>query len=205
MEYNKLILPKPHISWSQLSCWISNPARYRREYFEQGYKLNTKYLRFGKGIAKMIEENRHKELLPELITYDEPEFKIKCFVKSIPILSYLDSYDPKNNIFREYKTGKIAWTQAKVQRHDQLTFYATALKWKLGKIPEYCDLDWIETVELSEKTCGGLYNEKKVNATGRIVTFHREFDDREIERMEDLIVKVAWEISNAYIRFLEEI
>jgi hypothetical protein len=30
---NKLILPRPYISWSSLNCWISSPARFRKEYF----------------------------------------------------------------------------------------------------------------------------------------------------------------------------
>ena len=202
----KLILPKKHISWSQLSCWISNPARYRKEYFENSSKLDTKFLRFGKGIAKLIEEGKHKDLLPDLTVYEIPEHEIKCLINGVPILSFLDSYNPKLNIFREYKTGKIAWTQAKVQKHDQLTFYATALKWSIGKMPEYCDLDWIETKEgIIETVDFWREQEKIINATGRIVSFHREFDDREIARMEELIVKTAGEISDAYVKFLEEI
>lgn len=205
MPNRKLILPKTYLSWSQMSCWLTNPARYRREYFENGEKLDTKYLRFGKGIAGLIERGEHKSLLPELVVYEEPEFEIKTKVRDIPVLSYLDTYSPKLNVFREYKTGKIPWNQARVQKHDQLTFYATSLKWSTGKMPEYCDLDWIETKEDDERKVMGLSNEVSVNATGRIVPFHREFDDREIERMEYLIEKVAWEISDAYLEFLQEI
>lgn len=201
-----LILPKPHLSWSQLSCWLSNPERYRKEYFESGEKLDTKYLRFGKGIAELVEKGLHKTLLPDLIVYDKPEFEIKTNVLGVPILSYLDTYNSTENVFREFKTGKIAWTQAKVQKHDQLVFYATALKHSMGKMPEYCDLDWIQTKE------GGMEiedfwrsNEKQVNVTGYIKSFHRQFDEREIERMENLIVKVANEISEAYREFIKEI
>lgn len=153
----------------------------------------------------MIEEGKHKDMLPDLIVYEEPEFEIKTKVKEVPVLSYLDTYCPSKNVFREYKTGKIPWNQARVQKHDQLTFYATALKWSNGKMPEYCDLDWIETVEDDRGEVMGLSNEVTVNATGRIIPFHREFDDREIERMEYLIEKVAWEISDAYLEFLQEI
>lgn len=200
------MLPKPHLSWSQMSCWLSNPTRYRKEYFEAGEKLDTKYLRFGKGIAGLIEEGKHKELLPDLVVYDKPEFEIKTVVAGVPVLSYLDSYDSVNNVFREYKTGKLPWNQSRVQKHDQLVFYATALKWSVGKMPEYCDLDWIQTKE------GGVEledfwrsNERQINVTGLIKEFHREFDEREVERMENLIVKVATEISEAYLKFLEEI
>jgi hypothetical protein len=211
-EGKKLILPKPHLSWSQLSCWIQNPNRYRKEYFENGTKLNSKYLTLGKNIAKLIEDGKHKELLPDLLTYDTPEYKIECLVNGVPILSFLDSYnkvgtiDTPANVFREYKTGIIPWTKARVQKHDQLVFYATALKWSIGKIPEYCDLDWIETKETTEMSENFWRDgNKTVNVTGRVVSFHREFDVREIERMEQLITKVAWEISDAYQEYLRDI
>lgn len=203
---NKLLLPRTYLSASQMECWLSNPARYRKEYFENGDKLDTKYLRFGSDIAKMIEEGRYKELFPDLIVYDEHEYEIRCEIAGIPILSYLDSYDPVNNVFRDNKTGIVPWTQTRVQKSNQMLFYATALKWKTGKMPEYCDLDWLETRErVTEKVDFWRDGDTIINVTGRIISFHREFDEREIERMENLIIRVANEISEAYIKFLEEI
>lgn len=218
-QYPKLILPRQHISWTQLSCWMSNPKRYRKEYFESGEKLDTKFLRFGKMIAKLIEEGKHKTLLPDLETYDTPEHKIECKVGHIvPCLSFLDTYNKTatpsvpENVFREFKTGKRdpkgkdPWTKSKVQSHDQLVFYATMLKWSTGKMPEYCDLDWIETTENSGEAIDFWRESGKIiTVTGRVVSFHREFDEREIERMEQLIIKVAWEISDAYQAYLSEI
>lgn len=202
----KLILPHGYISWTQVYCWLSNPARYHREYIEGKNKLDTKYLRFGKGIAEMIEKGKHKELLPELIVYDCREYEIRTKVNDVPILSYLDDYDKEKNIFREKKTGKIPWTMAKVQKHDQLVFYATALKWFCGKMPEECFLDWIETKEGALEV-DDFWREKEemIQVTGKIKSFHRVFDEREIERMEELIVRVAYEISEHYRNFIEEI
>ena len=203
---SKLILPKPHLSWSQLSCWISNPVRYRREYFEAGRKLDTKYLRFGKGIAGMIEEGTHTEVLPDLVVYDSPEYEIKTDVLGVPILSYIDSYNSIDNVFREYKTGKIPWTKAKVIKHGQLKFYAVALKHSVGQAPEYCDLDWIETKDCKvEVDDFWRQNEKKIKLTGKIKSFRHEFSENEIEKMEKLIVKSAKEISKAYQEFIKEI
>lgn len=205
---NKLILPKPHLSWSAMSCWISSPGRFRKEYFESGKKLDTKYLRFGKGIAEMIEKGTHKELLPELEVCEIREYEIRTTIFGVPILSYIDDYNPTDNVFREKKTGKIPWTQAKVIKHGQLVFYATALKHskEVGKMPEYCHLDWIETKE-GEKQVDDFWreNERAVQVTGKIKSFYREFDEREIDKMEKLIVKSANEISEAYQLFLKEI
>jgi len=154
----------------------------------------------------MIEEGKHKELLPDLVVYDKPEFEIKTDVLGVPILSYLDSYDSINNVFREYKTGKIPWTKAKVIKHGQLLFYAVALKYSYGEVPEYCDLDWIQTKDVKEEPVDfWREGEKKINITGIIKSFHRPFHEGEIERMEKLIVKSATEISEAYKSFLKEI
>jgi hypothetical protein len=185
---------------------VTSPNRFRKEYFECGDKLDTKYLRLGKGIAELIEKDAHKVLLPDLIVYDVREYEIRTNVRGVPLLSYIDDYDPINNVFREKKTGKVPWTQAKVIKHGQLVFYAVALKHSVGKIPAYCDLDWMETKEgVIEVDDFWRENEKIVQVTGRIKSFHREFDEREIEKMEDLIEKSAYEISEAYKAFLAEI
>lgn len=188
--------------------WMKNPERFKFEYFMAGGKLNTKYLDFGKNIAKLIEDNAHEELLPGLKRYDVSEYEIRCEIAGVPILAYIDSYDPDENVFLEYKTGKIPWTQAKVQKHDQLTLYATALKWKLGKMPEHCDLIWIETVDAPKESDSDTFwrtTETEVKATGRMMEFHRTFDEREIVRTELLIVKCAEEIDRAYREFINGI
>lgn len=206
---SKYLLPKNYLSWSQMDLWMKNKDRYRREYFENGKKLDTKYLQFGKGIAQLIEDGKHQELLPDLIVYEFAEYEIKVEIRGVPIFSKLDSYGNKDgvpyNVFREYKTGKIPWTPAKVQKHGQLLFYATGLKAKIGECPLYCDLDWIETKEGSDGDDFWSQADKSVAITGQIKSFHREFDEREIDAMEELIEQTAKEISEAYTAFLGEI
>ncbi len=201
-----LLLPRGYLSYSQMTCWESNKARFRREYFEGGRKLNTKYLAFGKGVAKMIEDGTYKEILPDLEILGTPEYKILTKVQGVPVLSYIDDFSKPLHAFQEFKTGKIAWTKARVQKHEQLPFYATALKWQTGIMPQWCNLLWFETSEdvIDESDFWAMV-EKKLALTGRIVPFRREFDPREIERMEKKIVRIAHEISNAYRAFICEI
>lgn len=226
-----LLLPKKYLSWSQLNLWLTNKERFRKEYFENTDKLDTKYLRFGKGFAKLMEDiAKNPECLkdrrwamdnvrmdvmsPEYVDfvnnlkwYDTPEFEIKCEVLGVPILSFIDSYDSKNNVFYEFKTGKHPWDQSKVQKHDQLVFYAMALKHSKGKTPESCDLIWIQTKEGAKESVD-FWREGSntaIHITGNIKDFHREFDEREIERLEELLVKSAEEISEAYQNFIKEI
>jgi len=205
--------------------WLHSEARYRREYFDSTHKLDTKYLRFGGAFATMLEDmeviyarTNNRALAIEELAREYPmtenmkavlmdieiegisEYEIRTKVMGIvPCFSKVDKYDPINNVLREYKTGKIPWTQAKVQKHDQLVFYATMLKWEGKPVPEYCDLDWIETKE-TEQVVEDFWREqpKILDVTGRILSFRREFDEREIERMEELIVQVATDISAAY-------
>lgn len=205
---DKLILPRGYLSYSQMNCFLTSPARFRKEYFENGPRLTSKYLSFGKDVHKLIEENKHKEILPDLVVYDVREMEIRVDVLGVPVLAYIDNYDPEKNVFRDTKTGLVPWDKAKVIKLGQLPFYAVALKHKLGKTPEYCHLDWIETKEgKTEAVVEDFWrtNETELNITGRVFSFQRNFDDREIDKMEKLIVKTAHQISDAYKEFISEI
>lgn len=202
----KYILPKKHLSWSQLDLWCKNKDRYRKEYFEGGEKLDTEALRFGKGFAESVEDGSYKEHVPDLHVYPNIEFKIALEIQGVPILSYLDSCDETIPLFDEYKTGRVPWSQSKVQKHDQLVFYATGLKALTGKMPAYCDLHWIETKHDDSENRGFWDRvQRKLCFTGKVVTYRRYFDVREVERMERLIVQTAREISEAYVKFMDEI
>ena len=208
----KYLLPKPHLSYSQMQIWMTSKERYRREYFEGGKKLDTKYLRFGSWLAKLIEEGKSQTLLPTLIVYPKREHVIEIEICGVPMLMKIDDYDPERNIFREKKSGKLSkkgvppWSLSKVQKHEQLVVYAMGLKHSTGKMPKYCDLDWIETQVGCMPTVDFWHTEQgAISVTGKIESFHREFDEREVERMEKLIVKCAEEISEAYKNFIMEI
>lgn len=128
-----------------------------------------------------------------------------CKIRGIvPVLAFLDKYVAPN--IREYKTGVAPWTLARVQKHDQLPYYGVCLKWIGQPLPLHADLDWIATKEVEqEKVDFWRDGVKLIKATGQIKTFHREFDEREFERMEDLIIRVAFEISDAYQDHLSQI
>ncbi len=209
MEANteKIILPKPHLSWSAFSIWTTNPERFKREYFGNGKRWDSPYLQYGKSIASAIENGTHKEILPRLEVYDQVEFQINTEIEGVPLLSYIDSYDPINNVFREYKTGmeRNPWDSRKVYKHGQLVFYAVALRAITGKMPEYCHLDWIITNE--ECSTGSIFDRasKKPKVTGNIKSFKRTFDVRELDRMQADIIRVAKEISEAYKAYLNDL
>lgn len=201
-----MLLPRKYLSYSAWHCFRTNPDRFRREYFEKENKLDTKYLRFGKGIAEMIEQDTYKTLLPDLPVYPMRELKIETEIDGVPILSFLDGFDSTTGVIGEYKTGKRPWTQAMVQKHEQLLFYAAVVRKSLGVLPTSAQLHWIETTEATEAS-GDFweYADPQLKVTGKIVTFTREFDTRELDRIEKEIVKTALDISSAYEAFINEI
>lgn len=241
--YPKLILPKGYLSWSQLDCWKKNKERYIREYFEDGKKLDTRYLQFGGKFSKMVERleeimvgvhDRHvaiqdlkleypmdehmESVLMDLEIEGISEYQIgnsgregdvtpKCLVRGqVPLLAFLDKYIIRDGSIGEYKTGLAPWTLAKVQSHDQLPYYGVGLKWSGKPLPPHAELHWIETKETEEERKDFWRDGAKIiSATGRIKTFHREFDEREFIRMEEMIVRIAWEISDGYQDYLSQI
>ncbi len=231
-QYPKLILPKGYISWSQMYCWMNNKQRYINEYFEDKEKLDTRFLRFGSLFSKLVEDlceimkripDRHlaiqelkkdykfdenmESVLMELDIEGTSEYEINCKVRGIiPIKAYLDKYRERDGSIGEFKTGLQPWTMARVQKHDQLLMYGVALKYCGKPLPPYADLHWIETKEVEEERKDFWRDGAKIIlATGKIKSFHREFDEREYERMEELIIKVASEISDAYQNHLAQI
>lgn len=204
-QQTKYILPHGYLSWTQMSTWEQNRDRYIKEYIEGGRRLDTKALRFGKFVATLIEENKHHAVLPHLVTYEHPEYEIRTEINGVPVLAKLDSYSDTLATFREYKTGKNAWTAKKVYAHGQLLFYATCLE-VIGKKVEKCYLDWLPTKESSFEE-DGLWNnlDKRLGLTGEIYSFERYFDDREIEYMKQRIEKIAQEITEVYTSLLQTI
>jgi hypothetical protein len=129
-----------------------------------------------------------------------------CKVRGeVPILCFLDKYKTDGAI-GEFKTGLQPWTQARVQKHDQLPFYGVGLKYCGRPLPAYADLHWIETREIEQERVDFWRDGAKIiAATGKIKTFHREFDTREFDRTEELIIKVSWDISDAYQDYLRQL
>lgn len=201
---SKLILPKKYLSWTQIEMWSKSRDSYRKRYYVPSKSLDTDEIRFGKMISERIENGTIHELLPELVVYDKPEYRILQEIDNISLLSFIDSYDTKNNVFREYKTGKKPWTKSRVQSHDQLVFYALVLYLETGKLPEYCHLDWIHT---DNKPLGTFSNAKKkeIYLTGEITPFKRIILEEEVLRLKKDIIRIANEISEDYQMFLSDI
>lgn len=206
-------LPKPYLSYSAWSLWKKDKASFRRRYYEGEKGFETKETIFGKEIAKLLESDdvKHHPVLSKVPRYAISEYEIKTEYKGIKILGYIDSFDPVEFAFLEYKSGhaskdgKPPWDVVKVQRHEQLVFYNAFIRLMHGKAKRKCKLVWIET-ELANKTSmfKGIKltsSRKEVRLTGRVEIFERTIFKYETDRLLKDIVKVAKEISDDYTEY----
>lgn len=136
-----------HISWSQLLAWEKGEDNFYRTYI-LGQSFENKEMVFGKMIAEGLEGKIKcdeaefcKVYLPQM---PNKEHLIRIDFDDVPLLVIMDAFDDKKLIIDEYKTGRTAWTQRKVDNHGQLTIYAMAVWKKYGKIPNL-RLFWIPT------------------------------------------------------------
>lgn len=156
---------KKYISYSQYQAF--NSGQYKRIYLD-GIKLNNKGLELGKIFAEAMESDEigNDEIALLKIQLPKPQFKEKEFLVNwdgIPMLGSLDGFDEKPLTIHEYKTGKTKWTQEKVDRAEQLTFYSLFVWITYGKLPEKIYLYWLPVDD------NGLTGEIKIFETNRTI------------------------------------
>jgi len=184
--------PKPYLSWSQLWLWEQSPKYYAQRYFE-GRDLTFLSNLFGSEMAKALEDNDMANPDPALAQamiflpkYPLREHRIEIGGTNCPLLGSLDGYDPKGPDIGEYKSGKIEWTQAKVNKHGQLDFYSLLVYLKEGKLPRKVMLHYFCT------------NQKHY---GRVFSFEKKITLTDVLRMSGRATKAWKEIKEAYKRY----
>lgn len=202
----KSFFPEGIFSWSQFSLWRSSPKGYKSRYFMKGPDLNTPEIRFGKYIATMLEKDPENPLIKHVPRYQKPEHEIKVTIRGVNIKGQLDTFNPENYSFREYKTGVEPWDDVRVRKHKQLTFYAMMINAKHGMFNIRTHLDWIPTelikTEADERGILWEVRGKKLRLTGKVESFERVIERWELENLEKEVLIVAGEISAAYREFL---
>lgn len=191
-------LPKGYLSHSAMELWRKNPDAYRRKYYEKGPDINTPEILFGKKIATLLEN--HDELVKHVKQYSHPEFQLDFQIEGVPILGYIDSFDPKKKRFLEFKTGHVAWDAVRVRKHPQLTLYSLGIEVLFGSVHPTCELVWLETEKVLTPSLGLVTHEDahSIKLTGRIETFKRKIEQWERDKLREDIVSIAREISADY-------
>jgi len=169
-------MPRPYISWSQLSLFERNPIKYASIYL-YGDKRTNPRMELGKAVAEMLEkdeENTDKNLefyrvfLPQ---YPHKEFDVKAMLGDILLFGKLDGFDDrcsacgqnwldmveqngtckickgKSSTIFEIKTG-AKWNQKMADETGQLSFYALLIYLAYGIKPENIKIKlyWMPTI-----------------------------------------------------------
>lgn len=203
----KLNLPKKYLSWSAINLWNINKEQFRDRYYRNIKFPDTVYTLFGKEVHKALETEKFKDV-PR---YSHSEYKIEVLIEDIPILGYIDSFEESTHTLLDYKTGSMKadgsprWTQSDVEKHDQLPFYALLVKEKFGSVDKNCKLVWLVTRN-KKKTddFAGLSLEgdsTELELTGDVFTFNRKIAKWEHDRIREIIVQSAKDISQDYTEF----
>ena len=135
---------KRPLSWSQINNFKYNKEKWYEKYvlgIEE--KTNTPEQEFGKIFAKSCEDR--KPIAPVTL-YSEVEYPIEATIFDIPMVGYIDTYEPMK-AFIDHKTGVKEWTYKRVREHGQLKMYALMLFLMFKVKPENLKiaLEWVET------------------------------------------------------------
>ena len=195
----KLTNPRGYLSYTQISEWLRSPKTYTKNYiYGEQRNIDNAYLRQGKLLADFIEHGGDTDELTELVAamlprYDQVEYGIEVNFKTpkgdVVLLGKIDTFNSSTLAFREYKTGKVPWTQTRADKHLQLLHYAALVWLKTKKLPPAIHLDWAET----EPDGNG-----EAIFTGNIKSFAVKIDLRMVLEYLNTASRVANEIHMAY-------
>jgi hypothetical protein len=142
-----------YMSYSKLRLWEQDKSLFYQVYVDGIEQYKTKALLLGKRMAETLEAgydeegDKDFERIAQLMPgYPLREFEINVKLENIPLKGFLDGFDMESFVMGEYKTGK-KFTQAMVDKHDQLTFYALLVWLKYKKLPSRIYLHHAQTRE----------------------------------------------------------
>lgn len=158
-----------YLSFSSMATFEMSPEKWVRQYIYGEKQRITRNMSFGSKLAYAMENDELSgdpaldimmSKLPKLDQADkiveDEEKGIEIFYPhdgkkyvvpflvdkkiKIPLVAKPDSAKNDYSKFIEYKTSTRLWTEKMVSESGQLSFYATAIWLKTGKIPEDIEL-----------------------------------------------------------------
>lgn len=149
-----MLTPRPYLSFSQMTLFEMSPEKYADQYlFGKKQRINRN-MAYGSMLADGLEAGESTgDPLLDLMMARLPKFELmdKSFEADLPngketikILAKPDTAKADYTAFAEYKTSVRKWTQKMADESGQITFYATAMWLKTGKIPQ--DIELVDVV-----------------------------------------------------------
>lgn len=143
----------PVVSWSSLSAFWYDKEQWYQVYYK-GKKTKSPALTFGKKVADSM--GTEKPLAP-FTRLAEIEHEFDVMFGKIRVVGSMDSFEPPVKVgarckAKEYKTGKVPWTQKRANEHGQLVCYALLLWLQMKIRPEDTEwsLEWCPTRETGD-------------------------------------------------------
>jgi len=136
------------ISWSSYSSFLYNPDNWFRSYILNERQKETPEMAFGKNLATELENGTCTivDLVKHVINKKEHKFLVKFC--GIPLVGFADDFCVSTfRELNEVKTGKKAWDQNRVDKHQQFDMYLL-MNYITNKVnPEdvRCRLFWLPT------------------------------------------------------------
>lgn len=203
-------LPKGHLSFSQITLWLTAKETYRKKYYP---KIMPEYgqtpeMIFGNHVTESMERN--EEWCAFIPRYDTFEFDASFEIEGVPIKAYIDHFDSQLIKFREQKTGRTPWTEGKVLKHLQMDIYSMLLEARFGKVDDECELIWVPARK-KVKTVNVMGHEitsesSEIELVGPCekypegyVSFKRYISEKDRYACRELILRVAKEINEDYM------
>ncbi len=150
-----LTTPRPYLSYSQLSVFERSQDSYIDIYIN-GNTYSNPRMDYGKRVHQSLEtgltsqEKSIQHAYTFLPRYGRPEAKIKVKTGDLTLYGILDDLNVRKSIINEYKTGAIIWTQSRVNKDVQLTFYVLLFFLKYKRLPKIIYLNWLNTNQNSK-------------------------------------------------------
>lgn len=166
-----MLTPRPYLSWSQLDLVERDEEGYKSKYIFGEQQRTNRGQAYGKQLAQGLENGEFTgdpaldSVMDRIPAFEEREYRVEAEMpngkEKIPLLIVLDTAKKDLSAFKEYKTSQSGWTKKQADDSGQISFYATAIWLKTGKIPKDIELVGIET----KSQPGG-----NIEATGRVYT-----------------------------------
>lgn len=195
LKTQKINLPKPYISHSQIACVNNDPQEYIRKYFYGIEKDATIQQEFGKTITDILERRvkcptNLKKALKNVPKYQKTDVTITAELargkERITLLGRLDGLH-KSGIQGEYKTGMVKWTQKRANESLQLKLYALIEFLKTKIIPAQ-ELTWIPT----------KWNGAEIELCGDIQVFKVQHDHKTMLETQ----MIVWQAHDKIIKLI---
>lgn len=145
-----MLTPRPYLSFSQMSLFEMSPEKYADRYLYGKNQRISRNMKYGSMLADGLEIEEATgdpfldlmmSKLPKFELMDKPlEADLKDGKEIIRLLAKPDTAKKNYTAFKEYKTSTRKWTQKMADDSGQITFYATTIFLKTGRIPQDIEL-----------------------------------------------------------------